>query len=216
MKGKLFFAIVIFAAVFMSSCGQDVNIQQDKDIINSIYQSLETTPEQFRINMAKIGLNEIPQYDFMANHYKTFATDSKRSVNTLIVNIYFNNDTILQVEYERCLNNEANISAFYRLFSDKIAALGYAEWQGFFVDTFADDTPTQTATDRNDLCGRINNEHLREVNSKQDFVEKFIYSNGGNSHWNGLIHLWCDNYFSKDATDEQKDIYLTFSLIRVE
>ncbi len=207
----------LLLGAMLVSCNRGVDPELEADVIKTIYHSLNNSPEQFATNMANVGLTEQRQYDFMVDHYKTFANDSERSPHTIIVNIHFNSDTILRVDYEREIKYEKNIAAYYRLFSDKIASFTYIKWSGFYRDAFDYSADAQEATDRNDLCNHINNEHLSDVNTMQEFIEKFVHVVWDKNCWNGQILLGCDRYWSgvTEATGKYyKDIYLNFSLER--
>ena len=233
MKTRLFLIGLIVAAVCLSSCEprNDVSANEEKNIINAVYQSLDLTPEHFGKNMVKQGLYEIPQYDFMADRYKTFATSEQRSDNTIIININFRNDTILQISYERSLNKKSNIATYYSLFSNMIADHGYSEWAGYYEDP--DDKHNvsrlmhggddyglaQTAENREDLLDHISNDRLSDVSTSQYFAEHFIYTHEERSQWEGQTLLWSSTYFSGEDEDSGqyfKDVSLSFILKRIE
>ena len=222
MKTKIFLLGIIVAATCMVSCNHDdVSFDQEKSIIKAVYQSLDLTPEQFGENMAKLGLQELQQSEAMIDNYKTFA-------NEVVVRIHFQNDTILQVTYERTLTDKPNIAAYYRLFSDMLADHGYTEWHGYYEDPDEDHnygrlvhggndySYAQEAEDREDLCTRINNENLSDVNSTQYFAENFIHNHSDNSQWEGKTLLWSSTYFSQTWPGKwYKDVSFTFWLDRI-
>lgn len=233
MKTRILIIGMIATIVGLSSCehGSNVTIEQEKGIVNAVYQSLDLTPEQFGTNMVKQGLHEILQYEFLANKYKTFANKDQRSANTIIINISFRNDTILQVEYERSLNKESNIAAHYKLFSDILADNGYTMWHGYYEDPDDeqhvsglvhggnDYSHAQTAEDREDLCAHINNEHLGDNNTTQYFAEYFIHTHKDKSQWEGQTLLWSSSYFSglnEGSGQYYKDVSFKFWLERIQ
>lgn len=226
MKTKFRLICLILASVFVVSCGQHpVPPAQENEIIDAIYRSIDLTPEMFGENMVAQGLHEIPQYDFMADHYKTYAN----SYCTIYIN--FNNDTILSVEYDRSLNKNSDPAAYYKQFSDMIAGYDYMEWHGYYDDPDNDHnigrilhmvndfSYSQIAKDRDDLHGKINNEHLTDVNTTQYFAETFIYTHHDDSNWEGCSLMWSSIYFSGMHEGEgecYKDIQFNFILKRIQ
>ena len=58
MKTKFFLISLIAATLCMVSCGHSISSEQEKALINMVYQSLESTPEQFAENMSKQGFRK--------------------------------------------------------------------------------------------------------------------------------------------------------------
>ena len=226
MKTKFHLICLIWASVLVVSCEQHpVQPAQENDIVDAIYRSLDLTPEMFGENMVEQGLHEIPQYDFMADHYKTYAN----SYCTIYIN--FNNDTILEIEYLRSLNRNPDLAAYYKQFSDMIASYDYTEWHGYYDDPDNDHNVgrivhmgndfsySQTAENRDDLHGKINNEHLTDINTTQYFAEIFIYTHHGESKWEGYSLIWSSIFFSGMHEGEgayYKDIQFNFILKRIQ
>ena len=230
MKTKFHLICLILVSVLVVSCEQNpIQPAQESKIVDAIYRSLDLTPEQFGENMIEQGLHEIPQYDFMADHYKTFAREAQRTPNNIAVYINFNNDTILEVEYERSLNKNSDPATYYKQFSDMIAGYGYTEWHGYYDDPDNDHnigrilhmvndfSYSQIAKDRDDLQSKINNEHLTDVNTTQYFAETFIYTHHDDSNWEGCPLMWSSIYFSGYlGGGYYKDIQFNFILKRIQ
>ena len=145
--------------------------------------------------------------------------------------IFYKGDTINQITYDQYLNTDSFPAASYQLFSNVIANQGYTNWQGYYEDpTEVDIIPkvvngknyssAQIAQNRKELCNKISNESLRQLNSSQYYVETFIYTHKDNSRWEGRICLFTSHYTSdKDeekTTNNIKDIILLFSLDRIK
>ena len=222
MRTKFRLICLILASVFAVSCEQNpIQPAQESKIVDAIYRSLDLTPEQFGENMVEQGLHEIPQYDFMADHYKTYAREAQRTPNNIAVYINFNNDTILEIEYERSLNKNSDPAAYYKQFSTMIADYGYTEWQGYYEyqKDGGDDHSTMEAKDIDDLFAKINNEDLRDIYTEQKFFEVFTYTHQDGSRWNGRIRMVGSTYFSgmhEGEGEYYKDIQFNFILKRIQ
>lgn len=232
MKTKLFsLSLIIGIAMCFLSCEHNsvVSQEQEKEVINTIYKSLDLTPGQFAEAMTKQGLHEIPQPDYMADRYKTFVNEDQRTNNTILVNINFRNENILQFSYERSLNEESNIAAYYTLFSDMIANHNYIDWHGYYEDPDTnhnvshllhggnDYSLAQEASNRKELCGFIINEHICDTNTTQYFSESFIIDNN-EKQWQGQTLMWSSLYFAglyEGSGKYYKDISLSFILKQI-
>ena len=224
MKTKFYLFGLIMASMFVVSCkpNDPVQTEPESKIIDAIYRSLDLTPEQFGENMVEQGLHEIPQDELMAKHYKTYANSS------YTIHINFNNDTILEVEYVRSLNEEADLTTYYKQFSDMIADYGYTNWHGYYEDPDYDHNVgrilhgandfsySEIAKDRDELCNIINDENLKDAITTQYFAETFIYTHHDESMWEGCALIWSYSGRYEGSGDYYKNIQLDFILKRIQ
>lgn len=225
MKTKIYFLslTVLVLSMLMVSCEHDnVTPEKEKEIITAVYQSLQLTPAQFGEELSKNGLHEVSK----SEKGMTYANSYRDYDDRVLIGISYNDNSIKKVTYERYLNKETNIAASYKLFSDMIADYNYASWQGFYQDPATienlyirgDDYSSMTgATNREDLLEHIKNEHLKDPNSLQSFLELFTYTHSDESTWNGKILMYTTSYFSGLNEGDGgviKDIHLSFTLER--
>ena len=226
MKTKLFLLSLIGAAVCMSSCehGKGVSADQENDIINIVYQSLDSTPEQFNNRMKQQGLHEVSK----SSKGMTFSNIYNDYDDQILLNIAYNGNKINRIVYERYLNKESNLSGYYRQFSIMIAEHGYTEWQGYYKDPatredignilwWKDYSSGQKVENTQELYSTIKNDNLVGLNNLQFFLEIFTYTHSNQDQWTGQIFLYTDHYFSGINEDDGgtiKDIHLNFILER--
>lgn len=234
MKTKIFLIGFFTVAFLMVSCEHHKRItpEPEKNAINAIFQSLNTTTEQFATNLSRVGFHQAGNFPYIYS-----MTFTNVNLNTdydyeeqAIVGISYKNDTVIRAEYHRYLNGVSNPAAYYKLFSDMIAEHGYADWHGYYEDPASVDimhtivflknySSANIATDRNDLCEHINNDNLFKLNRFQYFLETFTYTHTDNSQWAGQIILYTVQYpidMDEVSNQECKDIELSFSLERIE
>ena len=224
MKAKIYFLSLMITAIAMGmvSCetGKNVTPDMEKELISAVYQSLHLTPAQFGEVLSQKGLHEVSKSEKGMTYVNSYSDYDDR----VLINISFNGDKITRFMYERYLNKESNIAASYKLFSDMIADYCYANWQGYYQDPATmenlyirgDDYSAMTSTaDREDLLNHLKNEHLKDHESLQAFLELFTYTHSCEIKWNGTILMYTPAYFSglvEGVGKEIKDIHLTFTL----
>ena len=232
MKTKLCIISAILGAVLCACKHATVSVEQDRNIINAIFQSAHLTPEQFADHISGYGFHEVARYDFMS--YISFCnvdlSSNYLTDNKISISITYKNDSIQQIVYERYINGNPNPAAHYKLFSDWIADIGYENWHGNYEDPTEHDiinsvirnsnyNSANIAASRMDLCNHINNNNLWQLNTLQYFVESFSYRHKDNSLWNGQSILYTQQYFSGETEDsgkENKDIILSVQLNRLK
>lgn len=225
--------ILALLGVILCACNHDaISPEQDRNIINAIFQSADLTPEQFAYHISGYGFHEVARYDFIS--YISFCnvdlSSNYLTDNKILIDIIYRNDSILQIGYQRYLTSNPNPAAHYKLFSDWIADIGYLEWHGYYDDPTEVDitnlvvrernyTSANVATNRTDLCNHINNTNLWQINTLQYFVEAFTYVHKDNSSWDGQSILYTQQFFSGENEDngkESKYILLSLRLHRLE
>ena len=226
--------ITALLAFVLFACNHPtVSLEQEKKLVDAIFLSLEATPEQFADVMDKQALHPAGHYDFPTYTYDSYTNVNLQSdynyTDQLLVGITHTNDVINRIEYSRYLNDESNVAAYYKIFSDMIAIKGYSNWNGYYCDPANEDDVhgamsdhfndnASTAKNRNELCESIRNENLKNIDSLQYFAETFIYLDTNNKQWKGKILLYSNKYFSgedEDSGDVTKDILFSFSLSRI-
>lgn len=228
MKTKFFFPclIIIGIAMCMISCSRDyVSQEQEKELINAIYQSLDLTPEQFGEKMVGQGLHEAGRYNISSSLVLSFTnvnlSSDYRYEDQILVEIVCTGNAINTIGYSRYLNGESNMAAYYKLFSDRIAEYNYSDWHGYYADpaeepySFSGNTTGEAVSDRKELCDKIKDENLRNKDTMQYYVEEFVVVPDSQSSWNGWIVLWSNVYYAGTAAGGNiKDIHLSFTLER--
>ena len=246
MKSKLnILSSLILGIALMVACnsGDDPNPtiepekekESDKELVKLIYQSLDGSVEQFSDGLTQLGFHAAGNYPSV--NYLSFTKIHPDTIHKYdeqaIVGINYKNDTIALIIYDRYLNNWSDPAAYYRFFSDMIASYDYTDWHGYYEDPtdmnhviyvlhgYGNDYSTP-ASNRNELCNLINNDHLHEIGNVQYFMESFIYTTS-ESLWQGRILLWTDKYTSEENPKVMegnfkwiKDMHLTFSFDRVQ
>ena len=227
MKTKIFLLSLCVAAMGLISCNPGVSSEKEKELINVFYQSLDTTPDLFTARMSQFGLS-INNQSSKGIGYVNKHDDYD---DQLTVGVHFDGNQINRIIYERYLNKESNVAAYYKLFSDMIADHGYTDWQGFYKDPaersdisavrWEDYSSVNIAENRQKLCDHVINENLSRIQTWQYFVETFVYTHSDNSQWEGRIFVYTDQYFSGMIDDDfeqgyRKDIFLQFKLERIE
>jgi len=204
---------IIFAlcALVITACTEEPTPQQDEQMINIIYQSLDLTPEQFAKNMSKQGLHVISP-DEKKQYSMAFGYTKE-----IVLFINYQDDVINQIAYNFNNLGKTNPAAYYKKISDIISAWGYTNWHGYYnnaaeignyigVVVYREFTSAQTATDPTDLCNHIQNESLNDLETEQYYAETFTYTD--NSQWDGFLVMYC----MKDMTggmDENDPIRYT-------
>ena len=239
MRTKLFIFSLLSALFLMVSCEPQEQKQKlpEEKLIDAIYQSLDATPEQFTQKMLDLGLYEANLVDMKDIVYKVFSDNNPQKFpypkDRILLGIFYTKDSITYVEYDHYLDNPKNPAEYYKLFSDKIADIGYTDWKGYYEDpTKIEDiyglvlesnnySFAQTASNREDLLNHIQNDNLLGLETSQYFIETFLYFHNDISHWNGRIVLCGTKYYSSGMDDDHpggnvKDIALSFSLDRIQ
>ena len=216
-------------------CNPEVTSDQEKQIINCIYESLDLTPDQFAAKLGELNMHQVAQKESKNYSTKTFSNMDPNSVyynfdNEVLVMMEYANETINNVIFWRQLPKSDNVAARYRLFSDIMEKKGYTNWKGFFEDPANDKSNINrfiegkyselpTAKDREYLLNQINNDNLRDLSTIQYFAESFNYANKEISTWDGRIILYTHVASTQNdlAPDEKsKAIMLNFYLFRIK
>lgn len=235
MKTKLFTVSLIGMALFLASCEpKPVQPEQEKAIVETMFQCLNTTSDQCDAKLTGLGLYHVGHYAFSPFVYDSYSnlnnSSDKDYLDKILVGVTFENNIFHRVEYSRYMNNDTNPSSRYKLLSDQIAAWGYSDWHGYYDDDAEEYiTPAavegqfpataQIAKDRKDLCEHIKNDCLFDPNTTQYYGETFIYTHSDGSKWNGLLVIYTNAYYSgieEGSKDKTKDISLSFSIERIQ
>lgn len=229
------FVLVSCVILSLSACNYNYTFEPEekKRLIDCIYQSLNLTPEEFTAQMVQQNLYERADHELGDVRYRLFSNvppNSNSGNGKFGITIYYSNNTINSVEYGRNLNNESNPAACYKLFSDMIASYGYSDWHGYCrndltpqamdsIILFGDNIATNDITNQVDLCNRIDNNKLFELNTQQYIVERFTYIDKKNNRWNGKLFLFTTEFYEKQwitySDDPVRDIHFNFSLERI-
>ena len=227
------FILVSCVILSLSACNYSFEPEEKKGLIDCIYQSLNLTPEEFTAQMVQQNLYERADQELGDVRYRSFSNvppNSNSANGKFGITIYYSNNTINSVEYGRNLNNESNPAACYKLFSDMIASYGYSDWHSYCnndltpqamdsIILFGDNIATNDITNQVDLCNRIDNNKLFELNTQQYIVERFTYIDKKNNRWNGKLFLYTTEFYEKQwitySDDPVKDIHFNFSLERI-
>ena len=235
MKTKLFILSLLGMALFFVSCDpKPVQPEQEKAIVETMFQCLNTTSDQCDANMTGLGLYHVGHYDLSSFLYDSYSNLNNSSdedyLDKILVGVTFQNNIFHRVEYSCYMNKDINPSSRFKLLSDQIAALGYSDWHGYYEDD-ADKSiapaaaagkfpeSAQLAKDRKDLCKQIKNDCLFDPNTTQYYGETFIYTHSDGSKWSGLLIIYTKTYYSgidEGSKEKTKDITLSFSLERIQ
>ena len=239
MKTKLFIFSLVSALFLMVACEPQEPKQKlpEEKLIDAIYQSLDSTPEQFTQKILNLGLYETGTLKFKDFIYKGFSDVNPKTISypkdRILLEIYYTDDGIIHMSYEHDLDKPKNPAEYYKLFSDKIADIGYTDCKGYYEDpTKIEDiyglvlgsnnfSFAQTASNREDLLNHIQNDNLLGLQTSQYFIETFHYFHNDISLWNGRIVLCGTKYYSPGEDDDHpgndvKDITLSVSLDRIQ
>lgn len=238
MKTKLFLLSLMAISLFFSSCGyspQSVDPEQEKAIVNVMFQCLSLSPNESDLKMKELGLKRaahdvFPPAMYMYNSYTNIDPNTDYNyIDKLMVGIMFTDSVVDQISYSCCLNNDGNPASHYKLLSDQVSSFGYTDWYGYYEDSTSEeniaraiegDSPAtaQIAKDRKDLCKHVQNECLRDSNTVQYYAETFFYTHTDGSDWSGLIIVFSSIRSDKEegSSVKTKDINLAFSLKRIQ
>jgi hypothetical protein len=231
------FKVLLLALLPLSlcMCNPEVTSDQEKQIINCIYESLDLTPDQFAAKLGELNMHQVDQYESKSYSTKTFSNIAPNSVyynfdNEVFVMMEYAKEKINNVIFWRRLPKSENVAARYRLFSDIMEKKSYTNWNGYYEDPVTDESNINrfmqgkyselpTAKDREDLFNQINNDNLRNLSTIQYFAESFNYANKEISTWDGRIILYTtvNSTHNESAPDEKsKSIRLNFYLYRIK
>ena len=233
MNTKQLFLVSLLSILVCACNRNEVLPEQEQTIINTVYQSLESTPEQFATKMSEQNLRhaghfELPDYTY--DSYTNLKEGAGNYADQLLVGISHANEEIIRIEYSRYLNNEKNPAACYKLLSDQIASFGYSEWAGYYEDDASDTwvidairenlvDSAQVAGNRNDLCNHIDNSLLRDSKKLQYYMETFVYTPKNGNRWKGQVVMYTYSYSSgmdEYSARNVKDILFSFSLEKIQ
>ena len=241
MRTKLFIFSLLSALFLMVACEPQEPKQTlpNEALINTIILSLDSTPEQFAGAIAIQGFKEAALYNFSAYSYWSFTNVNLNSdsdytyTQRQLITIIYKGDAINSITYDCYLNEEKSPADYYRLFSKKIADIGYSDWHGYYDDPTNEETminnifhnkdysSSKTVSNRKELYSNISNDSLHNPNTVQYFLETFNYTHSKNSQWAGRILMYSSKYFSSGEDEDHpgknvKDITLSFSLDRIQ